>query len=71
MFCSWTLSHIILKLRRRRRQHTYLVSGEQTEVKGGVGDDVSLGSLSHGGHHLVSQSEHIGLGQRNSYYYTE
>ena len=69
MFCSWTLSHIILKL--RRRQNTYLVSGEQTEVKGGVGDDVSLGSLSHCGHHLVSQSEHIGLGQRNSYYYTE
>ena len=56
MFCSWTLSHSILQL--RRRQHTYLVSGEETKVKGGVGDDVSLGSLSHGGHHLVSQSEH-------------
>ena len=33
---------------------TYLVGGEEAEVEGRVGDDVSLGALGGAGHDLVS-----------------
>ena len=36
---------------------TYLVGGEEAEVKGRVGDDVSLGTLRGARHDLVSQPE--------------
>ena len=36
-----------------------MISWEETKVKGWVGDDIPLGSLSHRGHNLVSQPEYI------------